>query len=286
MFTRLSFGWDLAKQSLRVLRDDKRLIVFPILSGIASVIVLASFAIPLWGSSQIQALMDDRQMPDDVASYVVLFLFYFINYFVIVFFNSAMIACVIHRFRGGTPSVGFGLRVAMVRIAQIAAWAFVCASVGFVLKIIESRSEKVGQIVSGLMGMAWSIVTYLAVPVLVAENAGPIEAVKRSASLVKKTWGEALTARLGLGIIFFVVMLVALVPLAVLAGLGFAGLSGGHTALGILAIALAVVVFIITCLVSSALNTILLAAVYTYAVDGTVPGGFEPRLIENAFQRK
>ncbi|MGA2059172.1 MAG: DUF6159 family protein [Thermoguttaceae bacterium] len=286
MFTKIGFGWDLAMQSFRVLKDEKRLIVFPLLSSIACMMVLASFAIPLWGTPQFQTIIKDGRVPNDVFSYVLLFIFYFINYFVIVFFNSALVACVVHRFRGGTPSISFGLQVAMARAPQIAGWALVSATVGLVLKIIESRSEKIGQIVAGLIGMAWAIVTYLVVPVLVVEKAGPIEAVKRSTALLKKTWGEALSAHVSVGLIFFVVFLVALVPLAIVSALGVYGLSGGHVILGGLALAAAVVILILISLISSTLSAILLAAVYVYAAEGKVPGPFDPNLIRGAFQKK
>jgi hypothetical protein len=286
MFTKISFGWDLAKQSFRVLQEDKRLIVFPLLSSIACLIVLASFAIPLWGTPQAKAIMEDGRVPNDPLTYALLFIFYFINYFVIVFFNSALIACVIHRFRGGSPTIGFGLGVAMARVPQIAGWALVSATVGVVLKIIESRSEKVGQLVAGLLGMAWAIVTYLVVPVLVVEKAGPIEAVKRSTALLKKTWGEALSAHVSVGLIFFVVFLLALVPLMLAVVLGVYCLSVGQVILGGLALTAAVVIFILISLVSSTLSTILLAAVYVYAAEGKVPGQFEAKLIQDAFQRK
>ena len=133
--------------------------MFPLLSGIACLVVLAGFVIPLWGTPQAQAILKERHVPNDPLSYVLLFLFYFVNYFVIVFFNSALVACAIIRFRGGSPTIGDGLRVAMARVPQIAAWALLSATVGLVLRIIESRSEKVGQFVAGLLGMAWSIVT-------------------------------------------------------------------------------------------------------------------------------
>jgi hypothetical protein len=286
MFQKISFGWDLAMQSFQVLKEEKRLIVFPLLSGIACLVVLASFAVPLWGTPQFQAVVEDGQVPNDVLSYVLLFVFYFINYFVIVFFNSALIACVVHRFRGGTPSISFGLGVAMLRLPQIAGWALVSATVGLVLKIIESRSEKVGQIVAGLLGMAWGIVTYFVVPVLVVEKAGPIEAVKRSTAILKKTWGESLSANFSLGMIFFVVFLLAFIPLALVVMLGVYCLSVGQVVLGGLALTAAVLIFILISLVSSTLSTILLAAVYVYAAEGKVPGQFEPELIQDAFQKK
>ncbi len=286
MFTRISLGWQLVVQSLGVLRADKWLIVFPLLSGIACVIVMASFVVPLWGTPQVQALLEEEQMPNDVLTYVVLFLFYLATYFVIVFFNSALVACVIHQFDGGTPSIGFGLRVALARLPQIFLWALVSASVGLTLKIIESRSEKFGQIVSGLLGMAWSIVTYLVVPVLVVEKANPVEAVKRSTSLIRKTWGEALSAHLSAGLIFFVLLLIALLPLVAAVGLGIAGIGNEHMVLGVVAFAAAVVMLILISLISSTLSTILLAAVYVYATEGRVASAFDPALIQGAFRRK
>jgi hypothetical protein len=286
MFERISFGWELVGRSFRVLREEPRLIVFPLLSSIACLLVLAGFAVPLWGTPQAQAVLQERQVPDDPLSYVILFLFYFVNYFVIVFFNSALLACAVMRFRGREPTIGDGLRMAVARVPQIAGWALVSATVGLVLRIIESRSEKVGQLVAGLMGMAWSIVTYLVVPVLVMEKAGPIEAVKRSTALLKKTWGEALTAHMGAGLIFFVIFLVAFLPLALFIGLGVAALGAGQAILGGLAMAAVVILVIAISLVSSALSTILLAAVYLYAAEGKVPGPFEPELLQGAFQAK
>jgi hypothetical protein len=286
MFARISFGWELVGQSFRVLRADKRLIVFPLLSGIACLIVLASFVVPLWGTPQAQAILNERHIPNDVLSYVLLFLFYFVNYFVIVFFNSALVACAIGHFRGNTPSLGDGLRVAAARIPQIAAWALVSATIGLILKVIESRSEKAGQFVAGLLGAAWSVLTYLVVPVLVMEKANPIEAVKRSTSLVKKAWGEALSAHVSTGLVFFVVFLVAMIPLVILIVLAGYAFTAGQIILGGIAVAAIVILIMLISLVSSALSTILLASLYLYAAEGSVPEMFDPQLLESAFKKQ
>jgi hypothetical protein len=286
MFARISLGWDLVVQSFRVLREDKRLIVFPLLSGIACMIVLASFVVPLWGTPQAQALLNDRHIPNDPLSYILVFLFYFANYFVIVFFNSALVACAIGRFRGNTPTIGDGLRVAAARIPQIVAWALVSATIGLILKVIESRSERVGQFVAGLLGAAWSVVTYLVVPVLVMEKANPVDAVKRSTSLVKKTWGEALTAHISSGLVFTVVFLVALIPLVVLGILAVYAFGNGLMVAGGLAVAAIVIVITLMSLISSTLSIILLGALYLYASEGTVPSDFDAQLLEGAFKAK
>jgi hypothetical protein len=286
MFSKLSVGWDLVVHSFRVLREDKRLIVFPLLSGISCLIVLASFAVPLMGTPQAKAILDERHVPKDPLSYVLLFLFYFANYFVIVFFNSALVACAIGRFRGNSPTVGDGLRVAVARIPQIVAWALLSATIGLILKAIESSSEKAGQFVSGLLGMGWSIVTFFVVPVLVMEKASPWEAIKRSTALLKQTWGAALSAHCGSGLVFFVVLLVALIPLLALIALAGIALSAGHVILAGVAIAALVILVTLICLVSSALSTIVLASLYLYAAEGTVPGSFDAQLLEGAFAAK
>src|SRR3972149_2362376 len=159
MFDRISNGWALARQSFDVLRLDKEMLVFPLLGGISCIFVLASFALPMWFTDAIQVLADDGKLPNNPLAYVVVFAFYFVNYFVIVFFNSALVACAVIRFSGGDPTVSDGLQAAAARLPQILAWSFVSATVGLILKAIESRSEKLGQFAVALGGMAWGAAT-------------------------------------------------------------------------------------------------------------------------------
>jgi hypothetical protein len=279
MFRRLSNGWALAQQSFRVLSLDKELLLFPAMSGIACLLVMASFAAPLWLTGEAQVVLDDRQPPDGPLAYVLLFAFYFVNYFVIVFFNSALVECAVIRFRGGNPTVGDGLRAAWARLPQIAGWALVSATVGVILRTIEGKSERVGQFVAGLLGMAWGAVTYFVVPVLVVEKVGPIDAVKRSFAILRKTWGETLTANFSIGLFVFLAYLLAFVPLV-------AGVAIGGAAGLIVGAAITVVLWVLISLAATALNAILLAAVYLYAAEGAVPQQFDAELLRRAFIHK
>jgi len=281
MFERLANGWDLAKQSLEVLKMDKEMLVFPLLSGLSCLIVLASFGVPLWAGGQLEFLMDggDEVGAQNPLLYVLLFLFYFANYFVIIFFNSALVACAIVRFNGGDPTVATGLRMASKRLPQIFGWALVAATVGMVLKVIESRSEKVGQFVTALLGTAWSITTYFVVPILVVEKANPLDAFKRSVSIIKKNWGEALGASFGIGWIVFLMTLVAAIP----AILGF---ISGNPAFMAAGFAVSVLLWIVISLISSALDTIVIAALYMYASEGKIPEQFHASSLKGAFTRK
>ena len=173
-----------------------------------------------------------------------------------------------------------GFRAATNRLPQIVGWALVSATVGVILRIIESRSKRAGQFAAALLGAGWSIATYFVVPVLVVERAGPVAAVKRSLSVLRRTWGEALTANFGMGLLVF---------LAFLPALGFFLLSGmlfgsEHAVLGGVLVAVGVSWLLLVTLMSSALDSILLAALYLYAADGTVPQHFDNRLLQDAFQ--
>jgi len=276
MFDRIANGWSLAKQSFDVLRLDKEMLVFPLLSGLACLLVFGSFALPLWFTDAFQIVAEEGDLPRNPIAYVVIFAFYFVNYFVIVFFNAALVSCAIIRFHGGDPTVSDGLRAAASRLPQIAGWALVSATVGLILKAIESRSERAGQFAMALLGLAWSAATYLVVPVLVVEKVGPLDAVKRSVSILRKTWGEALAANFGLGFLVALAWMAATIPF-------FLGIVSGTPALMVAGIAVTVVSLILISLISSALNAILLAAVYIYASEGTVPRQFDGELLSHAF---
>src|SRR5262245_4882427 len=197
MFERISNGFTLAKSSWQVLRQDKKLIVFPILSGIGCFFVLLAFALPFVARPQwlnfLNDAADGQKAPPWV--YAVAFLYYFCNYFVVIFCNSALISCALIRFNGGEPTVSDGLQAAASRLPQILAWALVSATVGVLLKIVENAHEKAGAIISAILGLAWSVMTFFVVPVLVVEKVGPFEAVQRSMAILRKTWGEALVGR-------------------------------------------------------------------------------------------
>ena len=147
------------------------------------------------------------------------------------------------------------------------------------LRVIESRSQRAGQIAAALLGAGWTIATYFVVPVLVVERTGPVEAVKRSLSVLRKTWGEALTANVGIGVLVFLASLVAFVPIV----LGIMALVSGQAVLGGVLIAAGVVGLMLVSLISVALGSILLAALYLYAAEGTVPQHFDNRLLQDAF---
>jgi hypothetical protein len=282
---RISAGWELAGSSWQVLRQNKQLVVFPILSGVGCLLVLLSFALPFIAHPQWLSFLDLKAARGGQAPawmYGLLFAYYFCNYFVIVFFNSALVSCALVSFHGGTPTVGDGLRAAISRLPQILAWALVSATVGLLLKALENAHEKAGSIISAILGTAWTIMTYFVVPVLVVEKVGPFAAIGRSVSILRKAWGETLVG--GVGIRFFLFLL--MLPGLLLVLLGVGALSMGATPVGVLLLVVGGIYLLAELPVGAALDGIFLAAVYQYAAFGQVSSGFDEKDMAQVFQPK
>lgn len=267
--------WSLMSACWQILKKDKEMLVFPLISGLCCLLLLASFAVPIYLTGAWEPPKSSADASRQVLYYGTLLLFYVCNYFVVVFFNCAIVACATIRMGGGDPTVSDGFRAAVSRLPVIAGWALISATVGLVLRIVEERSEKVGRFVAGLLGMAWTLVSFLVIPILVVENKGPVTALKESTQLLKKTWGEQLAGNFSFGLLFFVlgVPAYALVVLGIISG-------NGVTAA--FCIGLAVIYLILLALVQSALQSIFQAAVYLYARQGQVPEGFQEEFLSGA----
>jgi hypothetical protein len=288
MFWSFGQSWEIIRQSYAVLQKQKTLVLFPILSSLACLVVLISFLAPIFlipdlFQKVVHAADNVNQQGGvrrEAVWAVVTFAFYFVNYFVIVFFNAALAACAVVHFKGGEPSMGDGLAAAGRRLPQIAAWALVAATVGMILRAIEERADWIGKLIIGLLGVFWSLATYLVVPILAVEGTGPIEAVKRSTSLLHKAWGEGLAGGISLGLISLLLMLPGF--LFIILGV-FMSQVPAMMALGIV---LGVIYTVVMSIVLSTLKQIYVAGLYLYAAEGRLPMGYSQEVVQGAFRRK
>lgn len=289
MFATLSRSWEFAKISYGMLWACKSLVVFPVMSGAAALVVLASFAAPLWGMGTVEqwlAAFESEAGPtsgQQVAMWTTLFAFYFASYFVIVFFNIALTACAMKFIAGEQPSVSDGLSLAAKRLPQILGWAFVSALVGVALRAIESANEKAGAIVAMLLGSAWTALTFFVAPVIVIEGDGPVGAFKKSAGVLKNTWGTALVGQFSLG---FLGMLLAIPVVLVCGGLAALAIANGSWAGAIPAIAIGVALLALVGAVNSAADVVFKAVLYNYATGKSVPQGIDTSSLQMAFAQK
>ena len=275
--------WELVKQSFAILREDEELMLLPVLSAISCMAVTASL---LAGSGffyypQIKAAIAEQGgwHPSNNLIVGAMFVFYLANYFVIIFFNTALVSAASLRLEGGDPTVRDGLRAAWNRVGVIFEWALVAATVGMILRAIEERSSLVGKLVAGLAGMAWTLATFFVVPVLAFENLGPVQAFSRSAELFRKNWGEEVVGTFSFGLIFFLLALPG-IALPLLGGALFGGI--GVTVGGCMMI----IYFIFLSVVSASTHGIFLAALYRYATKGEVSKGFDRQTLSSAWQPK
>ncbi len=288
MAGRVSRGFALLRASWNVLKQDKELMLFPVLSCVACLLVLASFSSPLLFVPGLAGQVfgesgEEAQGSGQVWFYVGLFLYYFASYFVVIFFNTALVSCALTRFQGGDPTVRDGLAAASARLPQIAAWALVSATVGLALRAIEERVKLVGKIILRLIGAAWTIATFFVVPVLAAEKLGPAAAIRRSAELLRKTWGESLAGQVSLSLVNILLALPGILVLV----LGFFAATVSQSLWPVVLLSsLGVLYLIVLVIATSTMQQIFVAGTYLYASTGQVTNGFPEDLMRSAFRKK
>ncbi|MBI5856675.1 MAG: hypothetical protein HZB42_03410 [Sphingobacteriales bacterium] len=273
-FDRLSNGWNIAMNSFKVLKENKQLIIFPVLSGLSLLVIIGSFFFLTWKSG----IWDDEQnlIPSNsMGYYLIIFGIYLVNYFIVVFFNMALIHCTRLYFRGEEVTVRAGMQYSFSRIGAIFSWACFAATIGLLLKVIQENVGWLGKIITGLIGVMWSIATFFVVPVIAYENLGPLQAFKRSSLLMKEKWGESLAATFSFGLIQFLGILAAGIPLYLIGSLIHPVAAIGLAVLG---------VFIVISIIS-ATETIFVSAVY-HNITGDPVKHLDLQMVEKLFEKK
>ena len=273
MSERIRRGWELTKASARALDADRELLVFPLVAAIASLLVMATFALPIALTGVLSQAGD--HVAGRVAIGVVVWLFYFALSTVTIYCNTALVGAAMLRLEGRDPTLGDGLRVASSRLGSILGYAAVAATVGLLLKAMQ-RGGRLQHGVASLLGIGWSLATFLVIPVLAATGLGPIDAVKRSAELFRLTWGETLTGAGGIKV-FSGLTVVGLILLGVPSGLAAA--QTHSLTLMALVIGGFVLAILVTVLIGAALQGVFTAALYRYATTGEGGFGFDPDLL-------
>src|SRR6266481_6045253 len=281
---KFSRSWELVKQSFGILRSDKQLMLFPILSAgaclVVTLIIGTGGAFLNLPSMAAASAAGEKWTPAmSPWFYPCLFALYVANYFVIVFFNVALVGVANSRLVGGTWTFRDGLELAWARKGTIFQWALVAATVGVILRTLEERMGLIGRIIMRIIGVVWTLACYFVVPVLAFEDLSPIQAVKRSSKLFRDTWGEKVMGGFSLSLVSLVLMLpgIGLVIVAAYLG-GVAGL--------LLGLAIMFIYFLLLSVFMSAVGGIFNAALYRYACFKQVPPAFSHDLIASAWAPK
>jgi hypothetical protein len=265
---------DLLSETWRVLAKDRELLLFPVMSGAVTLIIILSFLLPVI----FFGLTNQIGRIHPIFIFAAIYLFYYISYAVVIFFNTGLVTCAAIRLSGGDPTIRDGLSNAFRHLGSILAWAAVAATVGLILGTISQRSGLLGRILIAIIGFVWSLATFLVIPVMIFEDRGVIESIHESFSLLKRTWGENIIANFTLGILYIPAILMmifcAITPLFGNIWVIFASIS-----ITILLIAVAGIFH-------STLQGIFITALYYYAKTGEMPRYIRGDMIRNAFAKK
>lgn len=271
-------SYQIFKESWGVLVKDKELLLFPVLSGVFSLIAFAGMV----GGGLAMGLFASLagRGPESLPRWVggaYLFVWYFVTWLIATSFNVAVLACARIRFDGGDPTTADGFAAIQKHFGAIALWALISATVGILLDMIKERFELLGSILKGILGAAWSIATFFVVPVMIFEGPALGTSFKRSVELVKRSWGEALGVTAGVGLFTFLLAIPGFFLPIVL------GATLGGTA-ALIGVGIAVLYWVCLAVVSSALSGIFRAALYLYATKGEAPSGYSGELVKGAFR--
>ena len=261
--------WDLYKRSFDVLCADVEIVIFPVLSALSAILLAAGFFFPIYRSGMIKAFDPHTA---DWGTYCLLFLWYYLNYLVILFFNGALVGCANIRLSGGNPRVRDGFAIALRHFSRIAWWALIAATVGLILDSLKNRGNKlIGRLIGVGLGISWTLITYLIVPVIIFEDRTAFGSMERSAELFQKRWGEQLTGGIGFGILNLLLLLPGLLLAWFLFLLDHA-----------LAIIMLIWYIIILATITSAVRGIFTVVLYRYATEGVLPETFPGHLMDRA----
>ncbi len=206
---RISKTMQLARASWEVLKADKELIALPVLSLAATGVAAASFLVPMMWVGRAETTTNPAWVILPLA-----FVAYLVLACITIFFNAALVHAANERLEGGDPTIGSALRGAGQRAGRLLPWALLSATVSALLRTVEERGGAIGKVISGIAGLAWSLVTFLVIPVLVMEGIGVRDALRRSAALFRQTWGENVAARVGFGLLGFLASLPGIAAIA------------------------------------------------------------------------
>ncbi len=259
IFSRLKTGFKLSIDSLRVLRAHPKLLIYPAISGIASIIFMIALLGPLFLTSIVGVAG---------LEYVALFVVYLGTAFIAAFFNAALVHSAREVFRGNTPTIGGGLSAAANHLGPLLIWAFVSAVVGVIIQSLQSQNNVVGQIVGTLFSFGWAVATFFIIPVIVFEDVSATEMFTKSARTFVDTWGETVGARLGLWLVPGIIVLTGVLAAAAII---FVLPTAATFITGALIVLVAVVTAI---LVSGVITAVTKTALYVYATEGRKPEEF------------
>jgi hypothetical protein len=206
MVGRFTRGLRVVDDSVDVFRDNPRLAILPLLSLLS---IGSAFAIVLGTALRYGAV--SSVLTNDLLQYAAIFVAIAVSSSVGTFFNAAVVHCAFRHFDGKETSVRGGLAAAWQVRRKIALWSVTAATLGTVLYIIDENFGALGSLARVLFDLAWGLLTFFVIPVLVLEDTKGLKPLlQESGTAFRETWGESITASLGISFVFLPVGVIGL----------------------------------------------------------------------------
>jgi Family of unknown function (DUF6159) len=275
--SRIKQGWALTKKSWALLRSHRELFRFPIygaLAGIAIVVVTVGPGLYL--------INDGKHVIGGLITAIGLYL----SSFVIVYFGVALAATADAIFHGRAATTADGFAVASTRLGAIAGWAALAALVGTLISLLQ-QSGSIGEaIIGSLVGAAWGLITFLAIPVITFEGTGPFGTLKRSAHLFKGRWAGQVAGNVAIGGIVGICGVLPSIALIAVGAYLWVNDKGAGVAAGAVVIVVGVIGLVISMLIIQAMRGVFGVALYRFASTGEVTTGFTEADLNSAVRTK
>ncbi len=307
--TRLNTSWLLFTQSLTVMWSNKKLILFPAITAILTLLIILFFIVPIafqptgykysefehWkavGQRMITIESLESHANGNVppkaeltrGGMILIATLYFIAMFLATFFSVAFYHEILRALHGQDVSISRGLIFAISKLPSIAVWSLFAGLVGYLIRLLEEKVGFLGRMILAVIGIAWSVACVFVIPVIIVEESvNPVRLLRESAAALKKTWGEAL---IGFAGIQFGSLLVGISSFVFLGGmLVLSVLLHSIAAFLIVCVLWVISLFCFSYLIGIA-NNIYRCALFIYATDGKVPGPFDQAAMQAAWKMK
>ncbi len=277
MTKRIRRSGKLIYQSFGAIRQHKKLFVFPLLASLLVALLLAAVITPLTQHEKSLELIEKGHLHHVLWFYVIFFVFLFIMHQITFYFNSALTDCTQQYFKNKIPSLRAGIKMANHRFFHFFLWHLFAATLGIIFNLFQGQVRKYPFYEKLFQGLRWTVATYFAIPVILSDKTGPVNTIKQSAQLMRKTWGIDLKTNFGFLFFLLIARLLSLIPLIV------SLYVGGKENL-IIGSSITVAIVLIISMINSATRTILCSALYLYASEGLIAPGFNESLMKKAFR--
>ncbi len=266
-------------QSIKIVRHQKKLIIFPLISSIIILLLFSLIITPIITYEKTQIEIYKNQYHIIIWAYILILLFLFIVHQITFYFNAAFIHCVNQYFKKKPVLLMEGIKASNTHFFKLYSWNLYASTVGIMINLFQAMLQGFTFYKQIFQGLSWIIATYLVIPIIMTHKTGPIKSIKHSAKLIRNTWGYNLKTNFGSLPFLLLARFLALLPLII-------GLINGNHKNIIIGMAITLLLIVFTTVVNSIANTVLASALYLYASKISIAPDFNELLIKNAFVKK